>query len=55
MTSPAGPPVPVFFLADDTGIRAETMGNALLIHSPKRRFERRLLPFTSSVEDARRV
>jgi [pyruvate, water dikinase]-phosphate phosphotransferase / [pyruvate, water dikinase] kinase len=49
------PPVPVFFLSDSTGISAETMGNALLIQFPGRRFERRLIPFISSVEDARRV
>ena len=39
------PPVPVFFLSDSTGISAETMGNALLIQFPERRFERRLIPF----------
>lgn len=49
------PPVPVFFLSDSTGITAETMGNALLIQFPDRRFERRLLPFISTVEEARRV
>ena len=49
------PPVPVFFLSDSTGIRAETMGNALLIQFPNLRFERRLIPFISSVEEARRV
>ena len=47
--------VPVFFLSDSTGISAETMGNALLIQFPDLRFERRLIPFISSVEDARRV
>ena len=49
------PAVPVFFLSDSTGISAETMGNALLIQFPNLRFERRLLPFISSVEEARRV
>ena len=49
------PPVPVFFLSDSTGITAETMGNALLIQFPNLRFERRLIPFISSVEEARRV
>jgi [pyruvate, water dikinase]-phosphate phosphotransferase / [pyruvate, water dikinase] kinase len=49
------PPVPVFFLSDSTGISAETMGNALLIQFPDLRFERRLLPFITSVEEARRV
>jgi [pyruvate, water dikinase]-phosphate phosphotransferase / [pyruvate, water dikinase] kinase len=48
-------PVPVFFLSDSTGITAETMGNALLIQFPSLRFERRLIPFISSVEEARRV
>jgi [pyruvate, water dikinase]-phosphate phosphotransferase / [pyruvate, water dikinase] kinase len=48
-------PVPVFFLSDSTGISAETLGNALLIQFPALRFERRLLPFITSVEEARRV
>lgn len=47
--------VPVFFLSDSTGISAETMGNALLIQFPDLRFDRRLIPFISSVEEARRV
>jgi regulator of PEP synthase PpsR (kinase-PPPase family) len=47
--------VPVFFLSDSTGISAETMGNALMIQFPELRFERTLIPFISSVEDARRV
>jgi [pyruvate, water dikinase]-phosphate phosphotransferase / [pyruvate, water dikinase] kinase len=47
--------VPVFFLSDSTGISAETMGNALLIQFPDLRFERRLIPFITSVEEARRV
>ncbi len=47
--------VPVFFLSDSTGISAETMGNALLIQFPDLRFERRLIPFISTIEDARRV
>jgi [pyruvate, water dikinase]-phosphate phosphotransferase / [pyruvate, water dikinase] kinase len=49
------PVVPVFFLSDSTGISAETMGNALLIQFPDLRFERRLIPFISSIEEARRV
>jgi regulator of PEP synthase PpsR (kinase-PPPase family) len=49
------PTVPVFFLSDSTGISAETMGNALLIQFPDLYFERRLIPFISSVEEARRV
>ena len=48
-------PVPVFFLSDSTGISAETMGNALLIQFPDLHFERRLFPFITSVEEARRV
>src|SRR5690348_16280179 len=47
--------VPVFFLSDSTGISAETMGNALLIQFPDLRFRRRLFPFISTVEEARRV
>jgi regulator of PEP synthase PpsR (kinase-PPPase family) len=47
--------VPVFFLSDSTGISAETMGNAMLIQFPDLRFERTLIPFISSVEDAQRV
>src|SRR4051812_26445658 len=50
-----GPVVPVFFLSDSTGISAETMGNALLIQFPDRRFERTLIPFITRVEEARRV
>ncbi len=47
--------VPVFFLSDSTGISAETMGNALLIQFPDVAFERRLFPFITTVEEARRV
>ena len=47
--------VPVFFLSDSTGISAETMGNALLIQFPGLRFERTLIPFITTVEEARRV
>ncbi|HYP45437.1 MAG TPA: pyruvate, phosphate dikinase/phosphoenolpyruvate synthase regulator [Propionibacteriaceae bacterium] len=52
---PSRPAVPVFFLSDSTGISAETMGNALLIQFPDLHFERRLLPFITSVEEARKV
>ncbi len=45
----------MFFLSDSTGISAETMGNALLIQFPGLRFERRVIPFISSVEEAARV
>ena len=47
--------VQVFFLSDSTGISAETMGNALLIHFSQLRFERQLIPFISTVAEARRV
>lgn len=47
--------VPVFFLSDSTGISAETMGNALLIQFPDVRFERTLIPFISSIDEARDV
>lgn len=46
---------PVFFLSDSTGISAETMGNALLIQFPQLRFERTVIPFIASVEEARDV
>ncbi|MCW2804860.1 MAG: putative phosphotransferase [Propionibacteriaceae bacterium] len=49
------PPVPVFFLSDSTGISAETMGNALLIQFPELRFERHVIPFITTVQEARRV
>jgi len=51
----AGDVVPVFFLSDSTGISAETMGNALLIQFPNLRFERTVIPFISSAEEARAV
>jgi len=49
------PVVPVFFLSDSTGISAEPMGNALPIQFPDTRFERTLIPFITTVEEARRV
>ncbi|MDQ2783011.1 MAG: kinase/pyrophosphorylase [Actinomycetota bacterium] len=65
MSDPSSPPVPpvpqeipvvrVFFLSDSTGISAETMGNALLIQFPQLRFERRLIPFITTPEMARKV
>lgn len=62
MTVPAKPGasrepdvVPVYFLSDSTGISAETMGNALLIQFPDLRFERTVIPFISTVEEARDV
>jgi regulator of PEP synthase PpsR (kinase-PPPase family) len=47
--------VPVFFLSDSTGISAETMGNALLIQFPDLHFDRTLIPFISTIEQARDV
>jgi hypothetical protein len=47
--------IPVFFLSDSTGISAETMGNALLMQFPDLRFERHVIPFITTVEEARRV
>ena len=47
--------VPVFFLSDSTGISAETMGNALLIQFPELQFERTVIPFISTVAQAREV
>lgn len=56
MSAPAEvPPVPVFFLSDSTGISAEIMGNALLIQFPELVFDRTLIPFISTVEQARDV
>ncbi|WP_309649302.1 pyruvate, phosphate dikinase/phosphoenolpyruvate synthase regulator [Nocardioides sp.] len=56
MSEPQGDvAVPVFFLSDSTGISAETMGNALLIQFPDQVFERTVIPFISTIEDARRV
>ena len=57
MTDPddAPPAIPVFFVSDGTGITAETMGNALLIQFPGLTFDRTLIPFISSVEQAREV
>src|SRR3954453_20299522 len=55
MSAPGSAPVPGFFLAHSTGISAGPLGNALLIQFPDLHFERRLIPFISSVEEARRV
>ena len=46
---------PVFFLSDSTGISAETMGNALLIQFPDLVFDRTLIPFITTVAQAREV
>ena len=55
VTQEEPPAVPVFFLSDSTGISAETMGNALLIQFPDLRFERHVIPFITTIEEARRV
>ena len=47
--------VPVFFQSDSTGISAETMGSALLIQFPDQVFDRTVIPFISTAEDAQRV
>lgn len=49
------PAVPVYFISDSTGISAETMGNALLLQFPSVPFERRLIPFLRTAEEARTV
>jgi regulator of PEP synthase PpsR (kinase-PPPase family) len=49
------PSTPVFFLSSSTGISAEAMGNALLIQFPQLRFDRLVLPFISTPEEARRA
>jgi len=55
VTTDQRPAVPVFFLSDSTGISAETMGNALLIQFPDLHFDRRVIPFITTVEEAERV
>ncbi|EMY33089.1 hypothetical protein D477_016765 [Arthrobacter crystallopoietes BAB-32] len=49
-------PAPVvFFLSDSTGITAETLGSTLLTQFPNHRFERRTIPFITTVVEACRV
>lgn len=48
-------PVPVYFVAESTGISAEAMGNALLVQFPGVRFERTRIPFITSIDDARKA
>lgn len=45
-------PRPVFFVSDSTGITAETLGNALLAQFPEQQFDRRVLPFVATAQDA---
>ena len=49
------PPVPVYVLSDSTGISAETMASALLLQFPAVTFERHVLPFITTVDEARAV
>jgi [pyruvate, water dikinase]-phosphate phosphotransferase / [pyruvate, water dikinase] kinase len=49
------PPVPVYFVAEQTGISAEAMGNALLVQFPGIRFERHRIPFITSIAEARKA
>jgi signal transduction protein with GAF and PtsI domain len=53
--SAADAPVPVYFVAESTGISAEAMGNALLVQFPGVRFERKRIPFITSLGDARKA
>ncbi|MCH8566427.1 pyruvate, phosphate dikinase/phosphoenolpyruvate synthase regulator [Nesterenkonia sp. LB17] len=55
MTGAVGAPVPVFFISDNTGVTAETLGNALLAHFPGIRFLRRTFPFVDSPPIAQQV
>jgi [pyruvate, water dikinase]-phosphate phosphotransferase / [pyruvate, water dikinase] kinase len=54
-TAPASPPVPVYFVAEQTGISAEAMGNALLVQFPGITFERHRIPFITSIAEARKA
>lgn len=49
------PTVPVYVLSDATGISAETMASALLLQFPQVPFERHVIPFIVTVEEARKV
>jgi [pyruvate, water dikinase]-phosphate phosphotransferase / [pyruvate, water dikinase] kinase len=51
----ASPPVPVYFVAEQTGISAEAMGNALLVQFPGITFERHRIPFITSIAEARKA
>ena len=48
-------PVPVYFVAESTGISAEAIGNALLVQFPGVRFERKRIPFINSIAGARQA
>jgi regulator of PEP synthase PpsR (kinase-PPPase family) len=49
------PPVPVYFVAESTGISAEAIGNALLVQFPGVTFERHRIPFITSIAEARKA
>lgn len=49
------PPTPAFFVAGGTGISAETLGNLMLAQFPTIAFEKRKVPFITTVEQARLV
>lgn len=53
--TPGTSPRPVFFVSDNTGITAETLGNALLAQFPGIDYQRHHLPFVDSVDAARRA
>jgi [pyruvate, water dikinase]-phosphate phosphotransferase / [pyruvate, water dikinase] kinase len=51
----AGVATPAFFLAGGTGISAETLGNLILSQFPNVDFDRRKIPFITTVEQAHEV
>jgi [pyruvate, water dikinase]-phosphate phosphotransferase / [pyruvate, water dikinase] kinase len=51
----AGAATPAFFLAGGTGISAETLGNLILSQFPNVDFDRRKIPFITTVEQAHEV
>ncbi len=51
----ARPPTPAFYVAGGTGISAETLGNLMLAQFPSIVFERRKVPFITTIEQARLV
>ena len=55
MASALATAVPVFFISDNTGVTAETVGNALMANFPGIRFSRRTFPFVDSRTSAQQV
>ncbi|WP_146339743.1 pyruvate, water dikinase regulatory protein [Nesterenkonia sp. NBAIMH1] len=55
MTSAANVSISAFFVSDQTGITAQTMGSALLAQFPDAHVVRRTFPFVNSPERAQRV